>query len=37
MNLHVGTAVSKGATLEALGGRLVSVESMSTYERVIKA
>jgi len=27
----------KGVTLDALGGRLVSVESRSTYERVIKA
>ena len=27
----------RGVTLEALGGRLVSVESRSTYERVIKA
>ena len=33
----VDKSPGKGVTLEALGGRLVSVESMSTYERVIKA
>ncbi len=33
----LGKTEGKGATLEALSGRLVSVESRSTYERVIKA
>ena len=35
MDPHQG--VAKGVTLEALGSRLVSVESKSTYEKVIKA